>query len=263
MQSLDEVLSARRRDDATDALTIHEGWGQGRATFGGLVVGACVRSMQERQPDPKRALRSISAQLLGAPRPGEVVIRLRLLRASGTVTTWCADLEQEGQVLSHVVAVFGLERSVALRWNHLAMPAAPDWRSLEPLQMEGFAPEFTNHFEFRNVGAIPYTGSRAPSVGFIRPRAPCLVRDGAWLSCMVDCWWLAVAPALEEQRPAATMTLNADFHATMEGLDSEAPVLHRGESLVLTAGYSSETRTLWGSDGRLLVTATELVSIIK
>lgn len=263
MQSLDEVLSARRLDDATDVLTVHEGWGQGKATFGGLVVGACVRSMAARVTDPKRRLRSISAQLLGAPHPGEAVIRLRLLRASGTVTTFCADLEQDGQVMTHVVAVFALDRPVPLAWNHVKRPDAPGWKTVEPLEMEGFAPEFTKHFEFRNLGAIPFTGSVEPSVGFIRPRAPSGVRDGAWLACMTDCWWLAAITGFDTFRPAATMTLNAEFQDSLEGLDPDAPLLHRGESLVVRDGYSTETRTLWGNDGRLLVTATQLVTIIK
>lgn len=263
MQSLDEVLSARRLDDVTDALTVHEGWGQGKATFGGLVVGACVRSMTARVTDPKRRLRSISAQLLGAPHPGDVVIRIRLLRGSGTVTTFCADLEQDGQVMTHVVAVFGLDRPVSLAWNHVERPTVPEWTSIEPAQMEGFAPEFTKHFEFRNVGAIPYTGSLEPSLGFIRPREKTLVRDGAWLACMTDCWWLAAITSFDTFRPAATLTLNAEFHEPMEGLDPEAPLLHHGHSLVVRDGYSAETRTLWGVDGRLLVTATELVTIIK
>ena len=57
--------------------------------------------------------------------------------------------------------------------------------------------------------------------------------------------------------------MNAELHATLDGLDPEAPVLHRGESHVLRHGYSQETRELWGVDGRLLVTATELVTVIK
>lgn len=110
---------------------------------------------------------------------------------------------------------------------------------------------------------MPFSGSTEASVGYVRPVVPCQVRDGAWLSCLVDVWWLACLPRMEDLRPAATLTLNAEFHAPLDGLDAEAPLLHRGESHVLRHGYSQETRELWGVDGRLLVTATELVTIIK
>lgn len=263
-QSLDYVLTARRVDETTDVLTVPPGFGQGKATFGGLVVGACVRSMQARVGDEKRRLRSVSAQLIGAPSPGEVTIRVRLLRASLTVSTFTADLEQNGLVMTHVVGVFASDRPVDLGWQTLTAPVAPPWREVEALDMNNpFAPEFTKHFEFRNLGAVPFSGSKAASVGYVRPVTPCQVRDGAWLACLVDVWWLGCITRLEELRPAATLTLTAEFHAPVEGLDVEAPLLHRGESHLLRHGYSQETRELWGVDGRLLVTATELVTIIK
>lgn len=261
-QSLDHVLTARRVDETTDVLTVPPGFGQGKATFGGLVVGACVRSMQARVGDEKRRLRSVSAQLIGAPAPGEVTIRVRLLRASLTVSTFTADLEQNGLVMTHVVGVFASDRPVDLAWQTLTPPIAPPWREVEALDMS-FAPEFTKHFEFRSIGPVPYSGSKDASLGYVRPVVPCQVRDGAWLACLVDVWWLACITRLEDLRPAATLTLNAEFHMPVDGLDADAPLLHRGESHVLRHGYSQETRELWGVDGRLLVTATELVTIIK
>ena len=262
--SLDQVMTARRVDDTTDVLTVPVGFGQGKATFGGLVVGACVRSMQARVGDEKRLLRSVSAQLIGAPAPGEVTIRVRLLRASLTVSTFTADLEQNGLVMTHVVGVFASDRRVDLAWQTLTPPVAPPWRDVEALDMNnGFAPEFTKHFEFRSIGPVPFSGSTEASLGYVRPVVPCQVRDGAWLSCLVDVWWLACLPRMEDLRPAATLTLNAEFHASLDGLDPEAPLLHHGESHVLRHGYSQESRALWGVDGRLVVTATELVTIIK
>lgn len=261
--SLDELLTGRRLDDTTDDFTVPEGFGQGKATFGGLVVGACVRAMQARVGDEGRTLRSLSAQLIGAPRPGAALLRVRLLRASGTVSTLCADLEQGGVVMTHVVGVFASDRPVPLSWQSLTPPVAPPWREVEPLEPNAFMPEFTQHFEFRNVGAVPYSSDPGPSVGYARPAVRCQVRDGAWLSCLTDVWWLACMSRFDAPRPAATLTLNAELHATLDGLDPEAPVLHRGESHVLRHGYSQETRELWGVDGRLLVTATELVTVIK
>lgn len=262
--SLDQVLTARRLDETTDVLTVPTGFGQGKATFGGLVVGACVRSMQARVGDDTRKLRSVSAQLIGAPAPGEVTIRVRLLRASKTVTTFAADLEQHRLVMTHVVGVFASDRPVDLAWQTLTPPIAPPWRDVEALDMNnGLAPEFMTQFEFRSIGPVPSSGSTEASLGYVRPVVPCEVRDGAWLACLVDVWWLACLPRMEDLRPAATLTLNAEFHAPLEGLDPEAPLLHHGESHVLRHGYSLESRALWGVDGRLVVTATELVTIIK
>jgi acyl-CoA thioesterase len=262
--SFDDVLTARRVDDGLDHLTVPTGFGQGKATFGGLVVGACVRSLEARVGDRARTLRSVTAQLLGAPQPGEALIRTRLLRASATVTTLAADLEQDGTVMTHVVALFAAERPVTLAWNHLRRPEAPAWRDVEPLDPDNpFSPEFTRHFEFRSVGSVPYSGATDDPLGYIRPRVPCQRRDGAWLSCLLDAWWLAALCRFDGLRPAATMTYTAELHAPLAGLDAEAPFLHVGRALVAAQGYSLETRELWGDDGRLVATGSQIVTIIK
>jgi acyl-CoA thioesterase len=262
--SLDQVLTARREDDGLDSFDVAPGFGQGKATFGGLVVGACVRSLEARVSEASRTLRSVSAQLLGAPQPGPSLIRVRLLRRSATVTTLCADLEQNDVVMTHVVGVFATERPVSLEWNSLKPPAAPPWREVEPMDPDnGFAPEFTRHFEFRPIGALPYTGSTDDPLGYIRPRAPCVRRDGAYLACLIDAWWLAALCRFDGLRPAATMTYTAELHTPASELPEDEPLLHVGRALVARHGYSVETRELWSIDGRLVSTGTQVVTIIK
>ncbi|MDX2015501.1 MAG: thioesterase family protein [Myxococcaceae bacterium] len=263
-RSLDEVLTARREDDGLDVLDVAQGFGQGKATFGGLVVGACVRSLEARVTDPARRLRTVSAQLLGAPQPGEALLRIRLLRSSATVTTLAADLEQNGTVMTHVVGVFASDRPVDLEWNTLRPPPAPPWRDVEPMDPDNpFAPEFTKQFEFRPVGAVPYSGSSDDPFGYIRPRVPCARRDAAYVACLVDAWWLAALCRFDSMRPAATMTYTAELHTPVSELPGDEPWLHVGRGLVSRHGYSVETRELWSTDGRLVATGTQVVTIIK
>ncbi|MCU0700359.1 MAG: thioesterase family protein [Myxococcaceae bacterium] len=263
-RSLDEVLTARREDDGLDVLDVATGFGQGKATFGGLIVGACVRSLEARVSDPSRRLRSITAQLVGAPQPGPAHIHIRPLRSSNTVTTLTADLEQGGTVMAHVVGVFATDRPVELTWRELRPPPAPPWRELEPIDPENpFAPEFTRNFEFRSSGGVPYTGSSDAPVGYIRPRAPCARRDAAYVACLVDAWWLVALCRFEQLRPAATLTYTAELHTPASELPDDEPLLHVGRGLVCHAGYSLETRELWSVDGRLVATGTQVVTIIK
>jgi acyl-CoA thioesterase len=264
LPSLDEVLTAQRLDESIDQFVVPSGFGQGKATFGGLVVGACVRSMASRVTDPARTLRSVSAQLIGAPMPGPSRIRVRVLRSSLKVTTLSAELEQNGEVMTHVVALFASERPVEATWQHLPVPQLVDWTSLAPLDTNApFAPEFTKHFEFRSLGPLPYAGSLEPPRGFVRPATMCRVRDGGFIACLIDAWWLACLARFDEMRPAATITYNAELHASVEGLDPQAPFFHVGKAVVAKAGYSLETRELWGVDGRLIATNTQVVAIIK
>lgn len=262
--SLDDVLTAKRVDETTDALDVAAGFGQGKATFGGLVIGACVRSMTSRVNDPSRRLRSVTAQLVGAPAPGPAVIRMRLLRATMSVATWSADLEQDGRVMTHVVGVFAANRPVDLEWNTLSAPKTPHWKDVERLDTDNpFAPEFTKNFEFRSVGPLPFSGSKEMPLGFIRPAAPSKIRDAGYVTCLIDAWWLSAFARFDELRPAATLTYSAELFSPIDDLDPEAPLLHVGDAIAAKDGYSIESRRLFGIDGRLVSTNTQLVAIIK
>jgi len=264
LPSLDEVLTSRRLDDATDQLTVAAGFGQGKATFGGLVVGAAVRSMEARVQDPTRRLRSVSAQLMGAPMPGEATIRVRVLRGTASLTTVSADLEQNGLLMTHVVGLFAKDRPIQSAWQTLTAPVVPPWQDVEVLDMNNpFAPEFTRHFEFRTLGPVPSSDSPEPTLGYLRPHTRAARRDAGYVCALIDVWWLAAFSRMDTLRPAATSTFNAELHAPLEGLDPDAPLLHRGESHVMRDGYSTETRELWGVDGRLISTCTQLVTVIK
>jgi acyl-CoA thioesterase len=264
LTTLDQVLTARRVDEQFDSLTIPPGFGQGKATFGGLSVGACVRSLQSRITNEARKLRSVSAQLVGAPQPGEAQIQVRLLRESATVQTLCADLEQDGKLMAHVVGVFANNRSVPDCWNFISPPPAPHWQTVEPLKTDNSqVPEFTRHFEYRSIGPLPYAGSAEDPLGYIRPSISCKVRDGAYWACLIDAWWLAALGRFGDLRPAVTLTYTTELHWPEVDLESDDPVLHVGKTLVSREGYSLETRELWTTDGRLVSTGTQVVAIIK
>jgi acyl-CoA thioesterase len=64
-------------------------------------------------------------------------------------------------------------------------------------------------------------------------------------------------------RPAATMTYTAELHTPASELPGDELWLHVGRGLVSRHGYSVETRELWSTDGRLVATGTQVVTIIK
>lgn len=262
--SLDFDLSAERIDDGTSGYVVPAGYGQGQATFGGLVVGALVRAMRERVGDDARTLRSLSAELLGAPKPGDATLRLSVLRRTGSVSTLSAQLEQNGEVLTHAVGIFAKNRAVEQSWQQPLAPQAPPWAEVEAMPVEmPFAPEFTRRFEFRPVRGWPGEGHRVETVGYVRPRLPCLNRDEAFLVAMVDVWWLAVFVGLERLQAAATLSFTVELHGSLDGLSLEAPLLHRGVSPSLRNGYATEYRELWGADGRLLTTNHQMVVVFS
>ena len=68
----------------------------------------------------ERPLRSLTAELCGPVMPGPATISVEPLRRGSGVTTLAARLEQGGEVLAHVVGVFGRPREeLTLRLSYV------------------------------------------------------------------------------------------------------------------------------------------------
>ncbi len=279
--SLDDALRSTTIDESRSAFVIPAGFSQGLATFGGLVIGALVRAMQARVPEVERTLRTLSVELIGAPAVGEATIRVRVLRRSGMITTIAAELVQGDIVQTHAVAVFAAKRGVGnisapgatqdVIAEHAANAArarfpigAPAWTDLAPMvRTDFFVPEFTKHFVFRPVHGIAFSGSAPETLGYISAKVPCLLRDAAWIAALADAWWLAVFVGMSVPRPAATLTFALNIHESLDEIDADVPLLHRGQVLASREGYVTELRELWDSRGRLVATNHQTVAVIK
>ncbi len=261
---LHQVITPTQLSDTSFRFVVPAGFGQGKATWGGLVLGAVTRAMMTLVNLPTRRLRSLQAQLLGAPAVGETSITVRLLRQSKTVTTVAAELQQDQQLCTHAVGVFADARPVDLAWRTLTMPAAPPWNSVPVMPTDNpFAPEFTQQLEFRPVSGVPFSDAKPETCGYILPRIRAPSVDDALVVAMTDAWWIATFVAFSEARAAATMTYSAELHDGLDGLRPDEPMLHVGDSFSIREGYSGENRTLWGHDGRLLATNRQVVAVIK
>lgn len=237
------------------SLDVPSGWQQGRGAYGGYVVASLIREIEKAVADPRRAVRSVTAELPGPVVPGAAEIEVEVLRAGNSVSTVRAQLAQGGEIKSHAVAVLAATRPAAgsLAWQELVAPAAPPWASIEPMTGTP-GPEFATNFEYRIVEGIPGSGPSAPArtVGWIRPRERGGAADAAHIAMLVDAWWPATLVRFDRFRPMATIAFTLDILGGLQGLDPEAPLLYRGTVPVLADGYFLETRELWGADGRLV-----------
>ncbi|MFO0745578.1 MAG: thioesterase family protein [Myxococcota bacterium] len=267
--SFDAWLTPTRVDEGRFAWHVPPGMEQGRATFGGLVLGALTRAMRMAEPDAERRLRWLAGELVGNVGVGPATIDVALVRRGGAVSTWRAELRQGDGVAAHASGIFGAPRSLpdlpaAVSARRLAPPVLPPWRELAPMPPVPIAPAFTRHFEYRVHATLPFSGaSEALTTGYVRPRAATAIHDDALLVALADAWWIAAMVVLPRPRPAATLGFELELHAAPETLVWDEPLAHRGELLALSDGYASETRELWTPDGRLVCLNRQLVAIIK
>ncbi|HWO27038.1 MAG TPA: thioesterase family protein [Kofleriaceae bacterium] len=259
-------VSTPRREGETFRLDVPPGWRQGRGAFGGLTIGAAVRAIELRVADPRRKVRSVTAELTAPVEAGPAELAVDVLRSGSSVTVARAALRQAGEVRAHAVAVLAADRPAtgALAWRELEPPRSPPWRDLAPAPMAPPAPEpeFVRHFEYRILEGVPLSGGDARCVGWIRPAVPSAVRDAGYIAALADAWFPAAMVRVHEARPMATIAYTLDLISELDGLDPQAPLLYRGTVPVCADGYFLETRELWGEDGRLVAINQQTFAII-
>ena len=259
------LTTPRRLDDGRFAWAVPDGWQQGRGAFGGLTLATLVRAIEAVAGSPDRPLRTLTAELCGPTLPGEASIQVEMLREGNGVSTLTARLDQQDGVKSHVVAVLGRARGTDPGWNHVTPPSMPDWRgvTLLPAQLP-MVPPFARHYAYGPTGPFPYAGQEeALSEGWLRPLDPGPARDAALLVSLADAWWPSAFSRFTGPRAMATISFMIELVSPWEGLEPEAPIFHRGRTVVSTEGYTVEFRELWGEDGRLLSLNQQMIAVIR
>lgn len=238
-----------------------DGWQLGRGSFGGLVVAVLVRAIETAEADAARPLRALTAELCGPLLPGPTEIRVEVLRRGTGMTTIAARLLQGGEVVAHGVGLLARARDDAAH-DGMEPPAMSPWRDCPPL--EGFGPPFARHVEFRPRGVLPFTSSpEARAEGWVRLRAPGSARDAALLAALADATWPSLFARMSEPRVLSTVSYTLQIVGTLEGLDPEAPLYHRGRALASRDGFTAELRELWGEDGRLVALNQQTFATVR
>ncbi len=255
--------------DLETATTPHDGrihipmgWRQGRGAYGGLVVAAMIRAIEQRVADPARPVRAVTAELPAPVDAGSAELSVEILRAGHSVTAARCALVQDGTIRAHAVAILAGSRPDAPTWNDLRPPDAPAWPPHVP-PATGLFPEFAQNFEYRVIGGVPFSGGAPEAVGWIRARQPGGKRDAAYIAAMIDAWYPGAMVRLREMRPLATIAYTLDLISPLDGLPADAFLLYRGVAPVAADGYFVETRELWGSDGRLVALNHQTFAVIK
>lgn len=256
------TLAAAAAIDDRDGLLawdVPDGWQQGRGAWGGLVVAALVHAVQAR--DPERTVRAVSAQIPAPVPVGSHAVEVAPMRVGSAMTTWQAQVGD----LARATVLTGLPRVPDLDtagWGLAVRPEAPAWQDVAVVPVgPPVGPVFTQHVEFRLVDGMPYTGRPARALGYVRMRE----QDGwtpASLLGIVDAWWPASYSRLTEPHPMATVSFEAHLLADPSTVPDE-PLLLASELLAVHEGFTTERRSLFAADGRLVVENLQSIAVIR
>lgn len=271
MRTFSDVLDAERLDATTFRLDVADGWQQGRGAYGGLAIGAMVRAAMAAVGDPSRRVRSVQADCLAPVPAGLAIVKVEPVRVSSSLALMrvrvlaCDDPAKidTSETLFHATVLCARARPEVPGWSRSVAPPMPAVASLEPMPVNvAVMPVFTQHFEYRLAGPVPYAGSpEARAEGYVRARNPGVRIDAAMIAAYADCYWPAALSSFATPRPIATISFALALHD--DRLSPDEPVYHRAWCNELAEGYAHETRELWSPDGRLLATNQQVIAIIR
>ena len=250
---------------ATGTAHIEEGWGQGRATYGGLVAGLMHSRLRDQLPEGVTApLRSLTVNFVAPVAPGGADVDALILRSGKSATQGLVTMRQGDAVVAAGLAAFGASRESTISVAPTAeMPQLPAPETIDPFPyIAGMTPDFFQHVEMRLAdGNFPYSGAETSHMkGWMRFREAPPVFDERHFVSLADSWPPAVIQMLDKPAPGSSLTW------TLELLDdvTAEPDTHWAyavETDLAGDGYAHTDARIWHPDGRLVAISRQTVSV--
>ncbi|UCJ15680.1 thioesterase family protein [Pseudomonas sp. MM211] len=249
-----------------ESLSIPADWGQGRASFGGVVAALVYAVMRSKVP-ADRPPRSLAISFVAPVAPDtEIRFEAEVLREGKAVSQVLGRALQNGEVVALVQGSFGAPRSSSVMVE--AQPA-PVLKSVESSQelpyIPKVTPEFTRHLGMRwGLGGLPFSGSQSREMGgWVRFRDQERVEtlDEAHLLGLVDAWPPAVLSLLKGPAPGSSLTWTIEFIQPLVSVTSDQWCLYRAEIEHARDGYGHVAAALWTSNGELLAISRQTVTV--
>lgn len=242
------------------------GWGQGRATYGGVVAGVMLAALRGRLEGASQGLplRSMTVSFVAPATAGPADLDVSVLRAGSSVTQGQVTMRQDGAVVAVLLASLGAERastvSVAPSAAYPVLPS-PDETTALP-HVPGVTPDFFAHVDLRLAdGGMPYTtASTSHMLGWMRFREPTPTFGEEHFVSLVDAWPPAVIQMLAQPRPASSLTWTLEL---VEDVTAEPDEFWAYEVRTDHAGhgYGHTHAHVWRPDGTLVAFSRQTVTV--
>lgn len=234
-------------------MQVPEGWGQGRATFGGLVAAILIRHMRARLGGDAAPMRSFSLSFVAPMEPGPLALEAVVLRSGKSVTQVEVTGRQDGRPVAVLLASLGRGRASSLE---VPAPRAPRWKPPEAcIQapfVEGKTPDFLRHFDLLYAGGnLPMSGAERPDFeGYMRFKEPSRFQDEASLACLVDTWPASVVPLLNAPAPMSSLTWTMEYLVDPATLPKCDCWQYDVVTEAFADGYGQSRSRIWDDTGR-------------
>lgn len=259
--TFDELLGAVRQGGE---VVIPASWGQGRATFGGLVAALTFEVMASKVADG-RPMRALQVSFVG-PVESDVpaVFEAELLREGKAVSQVQGRIMQNGEPRLVCLASFGGDRDSVVE---VAPSAAPEATPVDQCQelpyIPKVTPEFTQHIEMRwAFGGMPFSGKGGREMGgWMQFRQTPEAFTDAHIVALVDAWPPAVLPHLKAPAPASSLSWALEIVHPRPVVAAGEWLLYRATIDQAGAGYGHTHAGIWTQRGELVALSRQTVTV--
>ena len=258
-----ELIDAVQRNPL--AVTIPAEWGQGRASFGGLVAALQYEAMRVKVPSD-RPVRSLAITFVGPAEPGvPIAFEVEVLREGKAVSQVLGRTTQNGQVTTLIQGSFGAPRESTIS---VQADPAPALKSVEECQqlpfISGMMPEYLRFMDLRwALGGMPFSGTPSLAIGgYVRFRE---IEQGrlneAHLLALVDTWPPALLPHLKKPAPGSSLTWTIEFVQPLPEVSTHDWCSYKAVIEHARDGYGHTAAMLWSPSGQLMAISRQTVTV--
>ena len=259
-----ELIQAARGNPGE--IVVPASWGQGRASFGGVVAALAFEAMRAKV-EAERPVRSLATTFVGPLEPEvPASFEAELLREGKAVSQVFCRVMQKGQVVALLQGSFGGSRQSVVQMEAEPAPEMkPVADCVELPFIPGVTPEFTRHLAMRwSIGGMPFSNSRERDMGgWVRFRDDRIKEaiTESHLLALVDAWPPATVPHLPVPAPGSTLTWTIEFVQPLPKLDTHAWCKYRARIEHARDGYGHAAAALWTPDGELVAMSRQTVVV--
>lgn len=264
--SMAQLLAAAKLDTATSvSYTITEHWMQGRTTYGGLSAALCLDAALKIHPDLP-PLRSAQITFVG-PVGGKVSVSTNVLRRGKSVSYIHTRLSGESGIGTEAVFCFGASRESKLNATYTAKPKINSVADSIGFFGDAPRPVFTDNFDcLLAAGDRPISNSDKDEIWiWVKHKTDASqsilnVHTNVALLALADMPPPAVLPKFASPAPISSMTWMVNFLQNPEQ-DNLGWWLLRSAAENAQDGYSSQDMQVWDSQGNLVISGRQSVTL--
>lgn len=248
---------------SANSATILPGWGQGRATFGGLVAALMYRAVSLSVPAP-RPLRSLTISFVAPVAPGNIAFDVQLLRVGKSASQLLCLAKQDDQTVAVMQVSQGDARdsTISVEPPAAATFAAPEQCVALPFA-QGITPDFTGHFNMHWAkGSLPFCGSPEADIGgWIRFKDEVGVANIEHLLALVDGWPPAVLPMFKRPAPISSLSWTLELYGDPSVQKGSDWWHYLARTDIAQEGYAGIGAEMRDAHGNLVAISRQTVSI--